>query len=61
MVGFFEAPTGLPDTLHAVAGCVEVDRDLAEAIAADPRGYYVNVHNAEFPGGAIRGQLRRLA
>jgi hypothetical protein len=31
------------------------------AIAADPRGYYVNVHNLEFPGGAIRGQLRRLA
>ena len=59
VVGFFEAPTGLPDTLHAVAGCVEVDRDLAEAIAADPRGYYVNIHTADFPGGAIRGQLHR--
>ncbi len=35
---FFEAPTGLPDTLHAVAGCVQVDRDLAKAIAADPGG-----------------------
>jgi len=27
-------------------------------ILANPRDYYVNVHNAEFPSGAIRGQLR---
>jgi hypothetical protein len=33
--------------------------DTAEAadIATQPEDYYVNVHNAEFPGGAVRGQL----
>lgn len=39
-------------------GCVQdVDRDLIRAILHDPDQYYVNVHNAEFPPGAVRGQL----
>ena len=59
---FFEPgrnAASLPDTLDAVAGCVEVNRDLARQIAASPRDWYVNVHTADFPNGAIRGQLRR--
>ena len=28
------------------------------AILANPGDYYVNVHNADYPGGAIRSQLR---
>ena len=37
------------------AGCV-TDSD-ADAIAANPAAYYVNIHNQPFPGGAIRAQL----
>ena len=38
-------------------GCADVDRSLADAIRKAPQGYYVNVHNSDFPAGAIRGQL----
>jgi hypothetical protein len=38
-------------------GCNSADRALIQDIIANPEEYYVNVHNAEFPGGAIRGQL----
>jgi hypothetical protein len=39
-------------------GCVKnVKKKLIKKIAANPDKYYVNVHNAEYPDGAIRGQL----
>src|SRR5438045_6604031 len=40
-------------------GTTGVDRDLALAIIRNPSAYYVNVHNADFPTGAARGQLSR--
>jgi hypothetical protein len=50
-----EAPTsGDPG---AASGCVRLNRAVAQAIAANPARFYVNVHTGDFPGGAVRGQL----
>ena len=35
----------------------DVSRTVIRAINADPRAYYVNVHNATHPGGSIQGSL----
>jgi hypothetical protein len=37
--------------------CVNITADLSEAIRANPSDFYVNIHNGDFPGGAVRGQL----
>jgi len=41
------------------SGCAEVDRDLIKEIMQTPDAFYVNVHNADFPPGAVRGQLSK--
>ena len=46
-----------PDASGFSSGCTTVDRHLALEILKNPENYYVNVHNEDFPTGAIRGQL----
>jgi len=40
-------------------GCAAAPADALAAIIADPAGYYVNVHTAAWPKGAMRGQLHK--
>lgn len=49
-----------PPTDGSSAGCVAgVDRALLKNIMKNPTQYYVNVHNPEYPPGAVRGQLSK--
>ncbi|GAA1930241.1 hypothetical protein GCM10009837_64960 [Streptomyces durmitorensis] len=46
---------------HRVTGTVKVhDAALLEQLKADPGSFYANLHTAEFPGGAVRGQLHKV-
>ncbi len=50
----------VPPSSGSSSGCVtDVDKDLIKAIRQNPADYYVNVHNADFPPGAVRGQLSK--
>ncbi len=67
LTGEVESPVGDPvgtgtATIRLRAGQGQVCYQLAvtplvNAILAGPASYYVNVHTAEFPAGAVRGQL----
>ncbi|MEU6141492.1 CHRD domain-containing protein [Streptomyces sp. NPDC047081] len=46
---------------HSVTGTVKVkDKALLDALKSDPGSFYANLHTAEFPGGAVRGQLHKV-
>ena len=42
---------------NGLAGCVTTTPEIARDILDEPQTYYVNLHNGEFPGGALRSQL----
>ncbi len=43
---------------YKASGCTTAPAAVVKAIAANPVGYYVNIHTAKYPAGAIRGQLK---
>jgi hypothetical protein len=63
VVEFFELAANPADPRHDLLetgrldGCVPASESTLNDIAANPGGFYVNLHNARFPAGAIRGQL----
>ena len=42
---------------YKASGCAKAAKKVIEAIETNPNNYYVNIHNAKYPGGALRGQL----
>ena len=48
------APVGNPGRS---AGCVAITSTVLAQLRAVPAEFYVNVHNTQFPNGALRGQL----
>ncbi len=58
-----QAPAGVNGSVivnfsAALIGATLADADLALITPASAAGFYVNLHNATYPGGAIRGQLQ---
>ena len=58
VVDFFNVP---PDPAAPLTGCTPetLDRELLNDIIQHPSEYYLNLHNSDFPAGAIRGQLEK--
>ena len=42
---------------YKASGCAKTPKATIEKMETNPNAYYVNIHNAKYPAGALRGQL----
>jgi CHRD domain len=56
--GSIVVPLTAPGSQGTASGCARAARGTVASILRGPAGFYVNVHTTDFPGGAVRGQLR---
>ena len=57
--GPVSVPLKQPAADGKVSACTKADQAVIKDILQNPGDYYVNVHNAEYPAGAVRGQLTK--
>jgi PKD repeat protein len=57
LIGLTPVWTNIASNTYLASGSVPVDAATTQPILQNPSGYYVNVHNATYPNGAMRGQL----
>jgi len=57
VIGPIVVPLMAPNAQGVATGCATAPNDVIVAITQHPADYYVNVHNAKYPDGAVRGQL----
>jgi hypothetical protein len=50
-------PLAPPDASGMSFNCTTADSQLIGEILSNPSAFYVNVHNTDYPPGAVRGQL----
>jgi hypothetical protein len=42
---------------YKAKGCAAAPKKMIEAVETNPNAFYVNVHNAKYPAGVVRGTL----
>jgi hypothetical protein len=56
----FESTTGGTFT-SPQSDCVKAPKSQVKQVSKNPDQFYINIHNEEFPDGAIRGQLEKTS
>lgn len=53
------APIDLDFANEGLRGCARAGKQLLSSLVEEPEQFYLHVHTARFPAGAVRGQLEK--